>query len=167
MNLSRAVSFLRVGPTIIQEFMEIESSSIISLVDSIRCSVHAHGRFVPEKAEKSRKEKATLVQWGVLIRRKKEQSSCINCLGSCRFSCHTELNWPINDGSENRYLYYCCHTVTLNTDKLSKQYSIKAGMTETVKVIREKELRMTAYKESHFLEVISIHALRLVIGTIR
>ena len=92
MNLSRAVSFLRVGPTIIQEFMEIESSSIISLVDSIRCSVHAHGRFVPEKAEKSRKEKATLVQWGVLIRRKKEQSSCINCLGSCRFSCHTELN---------------------------------------------------------------------------
>lgn len=48
MNLSRAVSFLRVGPTIIQEFMEIESSSIISLVDSIRCSVHAHGRFVPE-----------------------------------------------------------------------------------------------------------------------
>ena len=57
MNLSRAVSFLRVGPTIIQEFMEIESSSIISLVDSIRCSVHAHGRFVPEKAEKSRKER--------------------------------------------------------------------------------------------------------------
>ena len=78
MNLSRAVSFLRVGPTIIQEFMEIESSSIISLVDSIRCSVHAHGRFVPEihKAEKS-KEKATLVQWRVLIR-KKEQSCCIN-----------------------------------------------------------------------------------------
>ena len=75
MNLSRAVSFLRVVPTIIQEFMEIESSSIISLVDSIRCSEHAHGRFVPEKAEKSRKEKATLVQWGVLISHKKKEGT--------------------------------------------------------------------------------------------
>ena len=91
MNLSRAVSFLRVGPTIIQEFMEIESSSIISLVDSIRCSVMRMADSCQKKREEPQ-EKATLVQWGVLIRRKKEQSSCINCLGSCRFSCHTELN---------------------------------------------------------------------------